>query len=125
MNKRVEVKSEFEMTKGLGLYLPKGYKQQWEKEHRTEETTMVNFKIPLNILRSLFETVAAISADDLAVILGRWAGMTPHIATLMSQDLTAFVKIVMAHNLKPRWKPNTELHSWRLSREMGWDQVKK
>ena len=123
--KKIEVKSEFAMTRGLGLYLPKNYQQRWEKEHKTEEMQMVELKLPMNILRSLFEFVAATQTDDMSIILGRWAGMTPHIATLINIDLTAFVRVLMAHGLKPRWKPNVEPHSWRISREMGWDQVKR
>ena len=120
-----EIKHDFRHTKGLNLFLPPAMAATWEKEHKTDDARPVKMQIPLNMLRSLFETLAALTTDDVATILGRWTGMTPHIATLMNADLTAFVKILYSQGMRTRWKPAVEPHSWRLSREMGWDQVKR
>ena len=50
---------------------------------------------------------------------------SPHVATLINADLTAFVKILFSQGMRTRWKPAVEPASWRLSKEMGWDQVRK
>ena len=113
------------MARGLNLFLPPGMANRWEKEHNTEDKQIVQVQLPLSVLRSLFETLAAMTTEDVALILGRWTGMTPHVATLMNEDLTTFVKLLMAQGMKTRWRPAVEPASWRLSREMGWDQTRK
>ena len=120
-----QVKGDFRMARGLNLFLPPGMANRWEKEHNTEDKQIVQMQLPLSVLRSLFETLAAMTTEDVALVLGRWTGMTPHTATLMNEDLTTFVKLLMAQGMKTRWRPAVEPASWRLSREMGWDTVKR
>ena len=125
MTKAVKVQQDFKLTRGLGLYLPTDISRKWERQHQTEDKSIVELKIPLNILRALFETVAAMAAEDAGVILGRYAGMTNDIATFMNKDLTSFVKMMTASGMKPRWRLNEEPWSWGISRERGWDQGKR
>ena len=122
---RKEIKTNYNFTRGLGLYLPKQYSRKWEMENKVEDTRIVEVKIPFAMLQALYEIIGAMTAEDMGVILGRYVGMNPVIANEINRQSNGFVAMLQTQGMKPRLKPNVEPKSWAKSREKGWDDVKK
>lgn len=123
MTQQVKMRTDFDLARGLNLYLPKNQARKWEKEHGTDNR-QVTINMPMTMLQSLFDTLGALAADDMGVVLGRWLGMTPDMATLINKDLTTFYAMMTSQGMRHPFKPATEPKSWALSRERGWADTK-
>ena len=117
---KTEIKTNYDMTQGLGLYLPKDYARKWEREHGAEDKKMINVQMPLTMLKALFEIVSAMTAEDVGTLLSRYVGMNETMANWVNRDLNGFLTMLYAQGVRPRLKPNTEPASWKKSDKMGW-----
>lgn len=122
---RKEIKTNYNFTRGLGLYLPKQYSRKWEMDNKVEDTRIVEMKMPFAMLQALYEIIGAMTAEDMGVVLGRYVGMNPVIANEINRQSNGFVAMLQTQGMKPRLKPNVEPKSWATSRKEGWDDVKK
>jgi len=121
--KKGQLKTNYQLARGLNLYLPSDQARKWERTHGTENRT-VSINLPLSMLQSLFDTLGAMTADDMGVLMGRWAGMTPHIATIINKDLTSFYSMLTSKGMRHAFRQMAEPKSWALSRERGWAETK-
>jgi len=121
---RKEIKTNYNFTRGLGLYLPKQYAAKWELDNKIEDERIVQMKMPLAMLKALFEIIGAMTAEDMGTILGRYVGMNERIANEMNAQSNGFVAMLTTQGMKPRLKPNREPKSWAASRKEGWADVK-
>lgn len=119
------IKTNYNYTRGLGLYLPKHYSKKWELDHKIDDRRMVKIEMPLAMARALYETVSALTAEDVGNILGRYVGMNHTIANWINRDLNEFVTMMYAQGMRPRLKPDVEPASWKKSKAMGWDDIKR
>lgn len=119
-----EIKTNYNFTRGLGLYLPKQHSRKWELENKIEDMREVTLKMPLAMLRALFEVIGVLTAEDMGSLLGRYVGMNKTIANDMNAQVNGFVAMVHSQGMKPRLKPDMEPKSWATSREKGWADVK-
>ncbi len=121
--KKGQLKTDYQLARGLNLYLPHDQARKWERKHGTENR-MVNVNMPLQMLQSLFDTLGAMTADDMGVLMGRWSGMTPDIATIINKDLTSFYSMMASKGMKHSFRQMAEPDSWKMSRERGWADTK-
>ena len=122
---RKEIKTNYNFTRGLGLYLPKNHAAKWELDNKVEDMRIVEMKMPLAMLRALYEIIGVMTADDLGTLLGRYVGMNPRIANEINRQANGFTAMLHTQGMTPRLKPNVEPKSWATSRKAGWDDVKK
>ena len=121
---RKEIKTNYNFTRGLGLYLPKQYAAKWELDNKIEDDRIVQMKMPLAMLRALFEIIGVMTAEDMGVLLGRYVGMNPRIANEMNRQANGFTAMLHTQGMTPRLKPNVEPKSWAKSRKEGWADTK-